>query len=566
MQPERETILARARRGAARALAALVLAIFMTWPLAAGIGSLGRTGVGPNADPRFGTNGDGMFSLWNVAWVARTLAADPFNVFQANIFFPHRDTLAYSEANLVAGAAGMPVWWTTKNPYATLNVVILLGFMTSFLFARSLFRYLTRDTYAATVAAVLFAYCPYVFAHTAHIQLMLTGGIPLSLLMLHRLADAPTTRRGLGLGGALLLQALACAYYGVFAALMIGFGVLFLAFSRSLLRNRGWWTAVGIAAAVSIAGVAPFLYPYFEIRQEAGFSRTLQESVRYSANLSSYLSSAAYAHRWLLGLIAGWPKWTEVMFPGFLSIAFAATGAVLAGLGARRHAAPRERETAWLYGSLGVLAFWASFGPAGGFYSILFHIPLFSFLRAPSRLAIVVCFSLAVLAALGVRRLLVRAGAKARILGIILTVAAIGEMTTRMPWERAVAVPGPYDILAKLPKAPIAEFPFYGGRVAWHLHTQYMLFSTTHWMPLMNGYSDYTPIRFRQDAIVLDGFPSNDSFAVLQKARVRYIGVHWDMFGPREDEIRERLQPFRKHLRPMAASPRMTIFEIVSFP
>jgi len=135
-----------------------------------------------------------------------------------------------------------------------------------------------------------------------------------------------------------------------------------------------------------------------------------------------------------------------------------------------------------------------------------------------------------------------------------------------MPWERAVLVPDGYSVVRNLRKAPMAEFPFYGGRSAWHLHTQYMLFSTTHWLPMMNGYSDHTPQQFRQDALVLDGFPSHDSFAVLQKARIRYIAIHWDMFGPRAEEIRTRLQPFSEHLRPLATDERMSVFEIVSFP
>jgi hypothetical protein len=42
-------------------------------------------------------NADGQFGIWNVAWVARTLVVDPLHVFDANIFYPHRGTLAYSE-------------------------------------------------------------------------------------------------------------------------------------------------------------------------------------------------------------------------------------------------------------------------------------------------------------------------------------------------------------------------------------------------------------------------------------------------------------------------------------
>ena len=83
---------------------------------------------------------------------------------------------------------------------------------------------------------------------------------------------------------------------------------------------------------------------------------------------------------------------------------------------------------------------------------------------------------------------------------------------------------------------------------------------------MMNGYSDHTPPQFRKDSFVLDSFPSNDSFRVLERARVRYIGIHWDMFGPRADEIRGRLEPFLPYLRPLAENPSVTLYEIRGFP
>jgi hypothetical protein len=85
-------------------------------------------------------------------------------------------------------------------------------------------------------------------------------------------------------------------------------------------------------------------------------------------------------------------------------------------------------------------------------------------------------------------------------------------------------------------------------------------------MPMINGYSDHTPPAFRPDALVLNSFPSHDSFRILQKARVRYIGVHWDMFGPRAEEIRLRLTPYLPYLRELAADERMTLYEVVRFP
>ncbi len=114
------------------------------------------------------------------------------------------------------------------------------------------------------------------------------------------------------------------------------------------------------------------------------------------------------------------------------------------------------------------------------------------------------------------------------------------------PWERALPVSTNYRVLAAMPRAVVAEFPFYGERIAFPLHAQYMVLSTTHWMPLVNGYSDYIPQDFREAAFVLDSFPSTDTFAILQKRRVRYVGIHWDMYGPRAEEIRTKLKAFER--------------------
>ena len=154
---------------------------------------------------------------------------NPAGLFDANIFAPHRDTLAYSENNIVAGVLGLPAYLLTGNPYATHNLSMLLGIGLAFVGAYALARYLTRDTGASIVAAIGFAFCPFLFARTAHIQLMLFFGLPVAMLAMHRLVDAPSTGRGVALGLALAVQALACGYYGIFAGLLTALGLPFFA-------------------------------------------------------------------------------------------------------------------------------------------------------------------------------------------------------------------------------------------------------------------------------------------------------------------------------------------------
>jgi hypothetical protein len=177
--------IARAREILLVTAVGLAFAVVMTWPLASDLGGLGRT---------LATDADGQFSIWNISWVARTIVADPLHLFDANIFHPHKLTLAYSEANLLPGVIGMPVYWMTRNPWLTENVVLLFGFTSGYVAAFLLLRHLTRDKAAAAVGAILYAFCPYVFSHLSHIQLLMTGGVPLAMLALHRFADEVVRR------------------------------------------------------------------------------------------------------------------------------------------------------------------------------------------------------------------------------------------------------------------------------------------------------------------------------------------------------------------------------------
>lgn len=551
--------------------AGMALAILMTWPLATGLGSLGRT---------LGTDADGQYSIWNVAWVARTLVADPADLYDANIFFPHRTTLAYSEANLLEGVLAAPAYWLTRNPWLSLNVVVLFAFASSCVCGYLLLRHLTGDRGAAAAGAILYAFCPFVLSHLSHMQLLMTGGIPLSLLMLHRLADMaapveapPLTaalRRGVWLGLALAAQALSCAYYGVYAGLMVGYATLILATTRRLWSSSRYWTGIAAGLVTAIVIVLPFFLPYLRVQEETGFRRTLDDALRNSADLHFYLASAARAHAWLLAIARRQGSVREILFPGILAVTLGAAGLVLAWrpARARRDTTSRDGETALIYGSLAAIAFWASFGPAAGLYRVLFYLPTFSFLRAPSRFGLVVVFGLSVLAAIALRHMFAMIPARRRILAATLACAAAVADVTVIPirWYRAPDFPAPYTVLAQRPRAPVAEFPFYGERIAFPLHAQYMLFSTSHWMPLVNGYSDVIPLDFRQAAIVLDSFPSNDAFIVLARHRVRYITIHWDMFGPRQEDIRRRLQPYAANLALLASDDRMTLYEVVRYP
>ena len=523
------------------------LTVALIHPLAFHLGTVGRI-----------DNGDGQLSIWNVAWVARTLVVDPLHVFDANIFHPHRWTLAYSETNLGAGALAIPVYWATRNPYAAHNFVLLLSFVLSAAGTYYLVRYLAGDRCAAAIAAIGFAFSPYIFSHLPHIQLLMTAGLPLSLLAFHRVADRPNARRGAVLGVVMALEALFCGYYAVFVGLVIGFSVLFIAAARRLWSDSRYWTAVAVAAGVAIAAALPLFLPYLSLQQSTGFTRSLDGARQYSAEWRTYFASSARAHRWMLPLIG---HWGEMLFPGFVTLVFGAAGAAVGWT-----TGGRRREIASLYSSLAALAFWASLGPSAGLYTALYRaLPIFSLLHAPSRFGLVVGLCLSVLAGLGLSALLARASRPA-LSAALLAAAAMADVVTPLRFPQVRPVDPAYRVLATLPRGAVLEMPVYSAKFGFE-RTRYMLSSTAHWMPLVDAYSDHIPQDFNEHAGVLGSFPTREAFSLLEADRVRYAVFHLDLYSQdSRRELRERLNTFSPYLREHYGDERTTLYEIVGYP
>jgi len=395
-----------------------------------------------------------------------------------------------------------------------------------------------------------------VFAHTAHIQLLMTAGLPFSMWAFHRLAARVSAARGAALGAAMAATAIACGYYGVFVAVMVGYAVLVVAIADGQWRHVRYWGSLAAGAVVAVLLVLPAFLPYASLQRVQGFARALDEARLYSSNWSDYFASSAYAHVWMLAHLS---PWKEVAFAGYVAMGFG-----LAGLWIAR----RSRDhVAAIYGGLALLACWASFGPAGGLYSAFYKtIPLFSWLRAPARFGLIVAFSLCVLTGPAVSTL-ARRFRRPALVAAIVAVLAILELRVESNLRPAEPLDPAYKVLATLPRAPVIEMPFFYLPPMFFMHTRYMLASTSHWMPLVNGYSDYIPPDFLEHVMTLAPFPSRDAFKILEPLGVRYAVVHWYGYNAENRrDVQARVQEFAAYLRPLYADDQTTLFQIVGFP
>ena len=179
--------------------------MYFTWPLA------------PDLSTRLVAHFDPPFSAWRLARVVHNVSEGQ-PIFDGEIFWPARQTLAYSDAMLVQAALAWPLLASGLTPLAVLNVLTLAGVAGSATAAYVLARRLTGHTGAALVAGLVFAFAPYRRDHLQHLELQWALWTPLALWAWHRALDDGRARDGLLCAAFVLLQLLSCIYYGVFLA------------------------------------------------------------------------------------------------------------------------------------------------------------------------------------------------------------------------------------------------------------------------------------------------------------------------------------------------------------
>jgi hypothetical protein len=437
-------------------------------------------------------------------------------------------------------------------------VVFLASFVLSLVATYYLVRYLTTSRAAAAVAAILFAFCPYVFARTAHVQLLFIGTLPLVLLQLHRFIDHPSRRRVVGLGVALWIAALGSGYYGVFAGLMVALGLVWFGVTRRLGFSPGYWVRAALAIAVSMVLTLPFFLPYLQTT-ERSFERTLGDAKMFSANLPAFAASAAWVHRLWLPVIG---DYNEVLFPGILAVVLGLTASATL---LRREWRGGAHDIGFFYVAVALVGFWLALGPVAGLYRILYdYVPAFGFLRAPARAGVLVTLALCVLSSAVIRDLVARSRHRVAVITVLVVLAVVDLVRAPLTqFREAPPSPAAYDVLAALPRGALAEFPYWYLPTDLPRHAQYMLYSTRHWQPPVNGYSDFIPSEFRETMRQLASFPSDESLWILSERGTRYVALHLDLYAEEQiADIIERLERYQLQLRPLARDGSVLLFEL----
>jgi hypothetical protein len=478
--------------------------------------------------------------MWTLAWGTHALFTRPWDLFEANIYYPQHYTLAYSE-NLVGSVPfAAPVLWLTGNPVLALNAVALSSVALCGIGAYLLARRLGASTSAAVLCGMIFAFSPSRFYRYGQIHLTTVQWIPFALAYLHAYFTG-SRPRDLRIALAFFtLQVLATGHGAVYLVLAFAVVLLHELFVRRdprlLLRAA---RDAGVPGLLILLPVAVLAVPYRIVQEEMGLRRSLQN---WAAVPESFLASPAHLPARLNTWLAGMPvndTATAFMFPGYLPLLLALAALPLAWRGRGRVVLP--------YLAITVLAVLLAAGPPISLWPHVYWMPVLNFIRVPSRFIILATLGVAVLAATGFDALLrARAAKTVRLVTVAAALFLVLEFAT-MPFTGkpyTVEIPHIDRWLATRPQPfAVAEIPV---RANDRWHTRYMLHSMAHWQKTVHGHSGIRAALHDELYGQLREFPDDEGIANLLRLGVDYLVVHTDGYEPGEwADVERRLASYR---------------------
>lgn len=479
-------------------------AVLVTWPLALHMGdhlAVPRFFIGQGAVP---TSPDTYLHLYILAWVHHALETGA-RLFDANMMYPARGTLAGSEHMLGHWPVHGLVYAESANPVLAYNWVLLSSFALNALAVHALVRRWTSCAPAGLVAAAVYAWAPLRFTMLDTVQHLNVAFLPLLVLCADRWWRDGSVLALVAMALLAAWQAL-CSYYLAYATAVV---VVVLAAAAWLTGHR---SARGRVAALLVAGLAGLVPTVLLARPYL----TLRASGAVPEYGDVWLHAASASPAWFLS-----PD--RALFAGYLALAFAVVGLV-----ASERLLGRFRATFLV--ALFVTGFVLVLGPTlrlGGVdvplpYRLLHAaVPGFASLRYPYRFGVLSTLALAVLAGTGFAAIWrhagvlswALAGAVALVVGLEYREAPLRLVATDVgrpsATDRWLAEHGRSRPLLEWPIPTRPDFR------AGYEQSRTMAASAHHWLPTLNGYTAYAPPSFDVVAGLAERLPDAESLATL---------------------------------------------------
>ena len=490
-------------------LGALALAVLTSWPLVLHLGSR----ISPDL-------GDPIRTAWQVAEEGHALLSHPLSFFQTNAFWPHPNSLTFSDVLLGYSPAGL-IGSGARAALVRYNLLYLFAWTLPAIGAYLLGRELGLRRGAAAVVAAGYTYAPFKAAEAGHLHVISNGAIPLALFLLVR-----GYRRG---SAGLVVAGWLVATWQLSLGFTLGLPFSYTLMVIAVVVAVSWWrrgahrvprplvVATVAGAAVYLAMGLFIARPYLKTSHDyPTATRAISEIRRYSAGPRAFIAAPLENRVW--GGITRPIRYRlssqneSVLFPGAVTLLLALTGLASGAF-------PRRLRAGLLAGTVvfALLALGLDLLPGGYPYKLLYdYLPGWNGVRVPGRMYSMTALGLALLAGAGAQALVRPRWPRglATGLAVLLCAAIVYEGAGRE--KHPVVPPAPAGV-ADLP-APQLWLPTEDST-----DRLYQLWSTNGFPAIANGVSTFDIPAHDDLRGGMQNFPDAAGVRKLQQLGIRTV-------------------------------------------
>ncbi|MCX6766525.1 MAG: hypothetical protein NT170_01945 [Candidatus Moranbacteria bacterium] len=488
--------------------------------------------------------GDGLFTYWTMGWDVHSFLHNPGNLFNANIFYPNPNTLAYSEGLFAPALIALPFFLILRNMIVVYNLMIFFSYILAAFGAYKLAKYYTKNNYASFIAGLIFGFATFRVAN-GHFQNLIIFWMPFAVLYLQKYLD--TKKRKYIVYFALLFSAqmLTSWYMGAFLSLFIAF--LLITNWRLIRDNFSSFIRDGLIALVLIAIlVAPFAYPYFKLHRETNFAYPVWEIISGSSDIGGYIFPIPGSLESPIMSLLKITKvhWSEnVNFLGYFSLLL-----LIYYFFFSKNKIKNKNFKIFFWGIPIFMIF--SFGPVLRSFSFMtiplpyqLLVPFLGFVRSPNRLAIIVLLCLSIAVAYIIASIKLKNIKLKFVLAVLAPIIILLEFyVPRGPLPQNTACPEVYSYIKNSNSvSAIVEMPIQENADG---ALPYIYYSTCDdFKPIFNGYSGYFPAKYTNYSTKLRQFPADKSLDLMKQIGISHVLLHFGTFpenqtGPSIEDIR----------------------------
>ena len=266
--------------------------------------------------------GDPYLIAWIMWWDYHATFTHPLHLFDANVFYPLKYSLAFSEHSYGIALLFFPLYFLGFRPLTIQTIALFFGFAMNGYAAFRLGRTLTGSTAVGWVSGIVFAFVPYRFNMMSQVAYLFSPWLPLVFEALVLFARARSRKRAVWLGCAFFMNGLTTITWFTFTLIpFVVFAAILLTRYR-LWRERDFWLRAGVALSAAVVALLPFMVPYVLASRLYGFKRSIEEIKLYSARPIHWLAAESRNKLWRSMGDNFFEGWKFQLFPGLLPILF----------------------------------------------------------------------------------------------------------------------------------------------------------------------------------------------------------------------------------------------------